>query len=181
MTEKSGIIAMTERLTLRRLHEDDLSDLARILGDPETMYVYEGAFSDAENRDWLDRMLRRYRDDGISLYAVILNATGEFIGQCGLTMQDIHGARVVEVGYLFRREFWHCGYATEAACACRNYAFSTLGVSEVYSIIRDTNLASQGVARRMGMTHTGEFTKNYRGIDMPHFIYRISSPGVNKI
>lgn len=102
MTEKSGIIAVTERLTLRRLHEDDLSDLARILGDPETMYAYEGAFSDAETRDWLDRMLRRYRDDGISLYAVILNATGEFIGQCGLTMQDIPGARVVEVGYLFR-------------------------------------------------------------------------------
>lgn len=115
MTEKSGIIAVTERLTLRRLHEDALSDLARILGDPETMYAYEGAFSDAETRDWLDRMLRRYRDDGISLYAVILNATGEFIGQCGLTMQDIPGARVVEVGYLFRREFWHCGYATEAA------------------------------------------------------------------
>ena len=75
MTEKSGIIAVTERLTLRRLHEDDLSDLARIFGDPETMYAYEGAFSDAETRDWLDRMLRRYRDDGISLYAVILNAT----------------------------------------------------------------------------------------------------------
>ena len=103
MTEKSDIIAVTERLTLRQLHEDDLSDLARILGDPETMYAYEGAFSDAETRDWLDRMLRRYRDDGISLCAVILNATGEFIGQCGLTMQDIHGARVVEVGYLFRR------------------------------------------------------------------------------
>lgn len=103
MTEKSDIIAVTERLTLRRLHEDALSDLARILGDPETMYAYEGAFSDAETRDWLDRMLRRYRDDGISLYAVILNATGEFIGQCGLTMQDnIPGARVVEVGYLFR-------------------------------------------------------------------------------
>lgn len=102
MTEKSGIIAVTERLTLRRLHEDDLSDLARIFGDPETMYAYEGAFSDAETRDWLDRMLRRYHDDGISLYAVILNATGEFIGQCRLTMQDIPGARVVEVGYLFR-------------------------------------------------------------------------------
>ena len=181
MTEKSDIIAVTERLTLRRLHEDDLSDLARILGDPETMYAYEGAFSDAETRDWLDRMLRRYRDDGISLCAVILNATGEFIGQCGLTMQDIHGARVVEVGYLFRREFWHCGYATEAACACRDYAFSTLGVIEVYSIIRDTNLASQGGARRMGMTHTGEFTKHYCGIDMPHFIYRVSSPDVNNI
>lgn len=33
----------------------------------------------------------------------------------------------------------------------------------------------------MGVTRIGEFTKHYRGIDIPHFIFRVSLPDVNKI
>ena len=62
------------------------------------------------------------------------------------------GGRVLEVGYLFDKAAWHHGYAAEAARACRDYAFDTLGAQAVYSIIRDTNIASQRVAERSGMT-----------------------------
>lgn len=84
------------------------------------------------------------------MYAVIPKKTGEMIGQCGLTIQDIHNKRVFEVGYLFQKAYWHNGYATEAAIACKNYAFDNLGVDEVYSIVRDSNLASQNVASATG-------------------------------
>lgn len=47
-------------------------------------------------------------------------------------MQDAgNGRRVVEIGYLFRQDYWHNGYATEAAQGCKRYAFETLGVPEV--------------------------------------------------
>lgn len=98
----------------------------------------------------------------------------EMIGQCGLTMQKCEEREVVEVGYLFRKAYWHQGYATEAAIACKEYAFNTLDVEEVYSIIRDTNVASQEVAKRNGMTEKGRFTKHYYGIDMPHLIISVS-------
>lgn len=74
---------------------------------------------------------------------------------------------------LFNRLFWHKGYATEAARACKNYAFEILKADEVCSIIRDTNTASQNVAVRNGMTRTDVWTKHYRGIDMPHYRYVI--------
>ena len=59
------------------------------------------------------------------------------IGQCGLTIQDCAGEEVLEVGYLLRKEYWHQGYATEAAKGCVEYAFTTLFVPAVYALVRD--------------------------------------------
>lgn len=99
------------------------------------------------------------------------------IGQCGLSWQDADlGEPVLEVGYLFKRKHWRRGYAAEAARACRDYAFNVLHAPQVYSIIRDTNTASQNVAKRNGMTLTSHFTKHYRGVDMPHLVYSVENP-----
>lgn len=37
-----------------------------------------------------------------------------------------------------------------------------------WTIIRDMNLPSQNVARRIGMAPVDSWIKHYRGIDMPH-------------
>lgn len=163
------MIFETERLFLRELNENDFGALCKIMQDEETMYAYEGAFSDEEVEEWLDRQLSRYREYGFGLWAVVLKETGEVIGQCGLTMQPWKNEKVLEIGYLFQRQFWHNGYASEAAAACKKYAFEVLKADEVCSIIRDTNLPSQKVAERNGMTKADEWTKHYRGVDMPHF------------
>lgn len=168
-----GQILETQRLVLREMTQDDYPALCRILQDEEVMYAYEGAFSAAEVQAWLDKQLLRYRQDGFGLWAAVLKETGEMVGQCGLTWQDFNGMPVVEVGYLFRKAWWHRGLATEAAVACRDYAFAHFA-DTVYSIIRDTNRASQGVAVRNGMRRVGELTKYYRGVVMPHVVYAVS-------
>lgn len=165
------MILETERLYLREMNQSDFASLCRILKDDETMYAYEGAFSDDEVREWLDRQIARYQKWGFGLWAVILKDTNEMIGQCGLTMQNWKDDEVLEIGYLFERAHWHKGYASEAAKACKKYAFETLNASEVCSIIRDTNTASQNVAIRNGMTVKDKWTKHYRGMDMPHHRY----------
>ena len=165
------MILETERLYLREMNQGDFFSLCEILQDERTMYAYEGAFSDQEVQEWLDRQLSRYEKWDFGLWAVILKETDKMIGQCGLTMQPWKGSEVFEIGYLFNRLYWHRGYATEAARACKKYAFETLGASEVCSIIRDTNLASQNVAVRNGMIKADAWTKHYRGIDMPHDRY----------
>lgn len=162
----------TARLLMREMKQADYGALCKILQDEEAMYAYEGSFSDEEVQEWLDKQLRRYREDnGLGLLAVTLKESGEMIGQCGLTYQDCMGERVIEVGYLLQRAYWHMGYATEAAIACKKYAFEVLKAGEVFSIIRDSNIPSQRVAQRNGMVRRGSFVKHYRGIDMPHYIY----------
>jgi RimJ/RimL family protein N-acetyltransferase len=163
----------TPRLLLRDMTEDDLPALRAILQDAETMVAYEGPFDDDMVNGWLERTLVRYREDGFALWAVASRETGEMVGQCGLTRQRILGEDVIEVGYLFNRAFWHRGYATEAASACRDHAFDVLGVDRVHAQVRDTNLASMNVAIRLGMTVRGRFVKHYRGVDMPHLDFAV--------
>lgn len=165
------MILETQRLYLRRLVQSDFDSLCRILQDEQTMYAYEGAFSNSEVQEWLDRQLDRYNKYGFGLWAAVLKESGEMIGQCGLTMQPWKDKEVLEIGYLFCRSYWHNGYATEAARACKKYAFEVLNADEVCSIIRDTNTASQNVAIRNGMSVADTWTKHYRGVDMPHYRY----------
>lgn len=158
---------------MREMKQGDFDALSRILQDEETMYAYNGAFNDAETQEWLDRQIGRYRRYGFGLWAVILKENGEMIGQCGVTVQPWKDKEVLEVGYLLRRDCWHKGFATEAAQACRDYAFDRLNADEVCSIIRDTNTASQRVAQRNGMKVTDRWTKHYRGVDMPHIMFSV--------
>lgn len=167
------VILRTKRLLLREMGEEDFPALCRILRDEKCMYAYAHAFDLEESRQWLERQQARYRQDGFGLWAVVLRQTGEMIGQCGLTWQEIPGQRVLEVGYLFQRAFWHQGFAAESAKACRAYAFETLGAQEVFSIIRENNVPSRRVAQGGGMTVAGRFTKHYYGQEMPHLVYRI--------
>lgn len=167
------MILETERLYLREMVQSDYPALSKILKDGEVMYAYEHAFDDREVQEWLNKQIQRYQDYGVGLWAVILKETDEMIGQCGLTMQEYNDRQVLEVGYLFQKAYWHNGYASEAAIACKDYAFDKLDAQEVYSIIRDTNIASQKVALRNGMTRVDQFTKHYYGVDMPHIVYSV--------
>ena len=168
-------ILETKRLYLREMQQSDFNSLCKILQDEDTMYAYEGAFSDHEVQEWLDRQIFRYQKWNFGLWAVILRETDTMMGQCGLTMQPWKDEEVLEIGYLFERLYWHKGYATEAAMACKKYAFEKLKANEVCSIIRDTNIASQNVAIRNGMTMADTWTKHYRGVDMPHYRYVVHS------
>lgn len=168
---KRKMILETERLYLRELGESDFDSLCTILQDDETMYAYEGAFTDSEVKDWLDRQIARYHKWNFGLWAVILKENGGLIGQCGLTMQPWKESEVLEIGYLFNKAYWHKGFATEAAKACKKYAFETLGAEEVCSLIRDTNIPSQNVALRNGMTKVDSGIKHFKGIEMLHWRY----------
>lgn len=168
------MILQTERLFLRRMEQSDFKPLCAILQDPAVMYAYEGAFTDEEVQEWMDRQLARYAQWEFGLWAMVLRQTGEMIGQCGLTMQPWKQQQVLEIGYLLRHSAWHHGYATEAAQACKRYAFDRLHADEVCSIIRDTNTASQRVAQRVGMTAQDHWTKHYRGVYMPHTRYVVT-------
>ena len=159
----------TSRLILREFRTDDADALALVLSDPETMRFYPAAYDRAGVENWIARNLRRYADDGHGLWAMILKATGELIGDCGLTVQDVDGSSEIEIGYHVRRDLWGQGLATEAARACRDYGFARLPVEHLISLIRPENLSSRRVAEKNGMTIWKEVTRQ----NLPHLVCAI--------
>lgn len=146
------LVLETERLVLRPMTPDDLDALCEIFGDPIVMSAFDSAPLDREQvRGWLERNLDHQREHGFGLFAACSKDGGLLIGDCGLELMEIAGEEVAELGYDFRSDHWNQGYATEAACAVRDYAFGTLGLERLVSLIRIGNRASERVAEKTGL------------------------------
>uniref|UniRef100_UPI00307C2562 GNAT family N-acetyltransferase n=1 Tax=Dysosmobacter welbionis TaxID=2093857 RepID=UPI00307C2562 len=169
----SPVVFETERLAFREMNQDDFLDLAEMLQNPKVMYAYEHDFSNSDVQQWLDRQIGRYRDYGFGLWAVISKTSGVMVGQAGLTMQPYRNKDVLEIGYLLKKEFWHCGYAREAAEGCKRYAFEQLKRDRVSSIIKSDNLASIRVAESIGMRKEDTFLTRYYSGEMLHVLYSV--------
>lgn len=147
----------TKRLVLRKITQDDFDSWYSILSDAETMKHYPAPYDAKGVQRWIDWTLDHYARYGFGLWAVILKETGEFIGDCGITMQNINGQVLPEIGYHFHKAHWRKGYASEAARQCMKYAFETLGFPAVYSYMTASNAASYGVALKNGMKFIEEY------------------------
>ncbi|MBQ8202511.1 MAG: GNAT family N-acetyltransferase [Clostridia bacterium] len=147
----------TERLILREMTEDDFDSLYGILSDPETMQHYPEPYDAAGVHRWIAWTLDNYAKHGFGLWAVMLKETGEFIGDCGITMQPIHGEWLPEIGYHIHKKHWRKGYASEAAAACIRIAFEKHGFPAVYSYMKCSNEASWRTAMKNGMRFVEEY------------------------
>jgi RimJ/RimL family protein N-acetyltransferase len=150
----------TERLILRPMQATDINDLHLIFTDLKVMASFGGELlSRKQMMHWLQRNLDHQNQYGYGLFSVILKESGELIGDCGLERMEVEGLQVAELGYDFRSEYWNQGFATEAACAVRDYAFDILRLPQLISLIRVGNLASKRVAEKVGMTLAEEFMR----------------------
>jgi len=135
----------------------------RVLGDPQTMRHYPYTFDGQHVRDWIERNRNRYRVNGFGLWAVCLKDTGELIGDCGLTLQKIHGELLPEIGFHIRRDCQQRGYAREAAGAVRDWSFRNTEAPALYSYCKYTNEPSIRTAESIGMRFLCEYPDEING------------------
>jgi len=139
------------------MDQNDFDALYSVLADPDIMVHYPYAFDEDSVRNWISRNMVRYQKDGFGLWAVVLKETGETIGDCGITMQNIHGTMLPEVGYHIRADHQRKGYASEAAAGCIRWAFDHYGFPAVYSYMKYTNIPSQKTAMKNGLKFVEEY------------------------
>jgi RimJ/RimL family protein N-acetyltransferase len=133
------------------MRDDDLDDMAALLGDPAVMTYYPRPYTRAGATDWIAWNRRLYREHGHGLWIVTLRETGEFVGDCGLTPQTVDGVTDIEVGYHVRADLQGQGLASEAAAACRDHARDALRVRRLIAIIHPDNRPSRRVAEKIGL------------------------------
>ena len=166
------VIFETERLFLREMDMGDFDALYQVLADPSIMQHYPYSFDEARVRSWIERNMNRYKDNGFGLWAVCLKDTGEMIGDCGLTLQNIEGEMLPEIGYHIRADCQRKGYAKEAAKGAMDWAFKNTDYPALYSYCKYTNVPSYRTAESIGMQFEKEYPDEANEITHVSVIYR---------
>jgi RimJ/RimL family protein N-acetyltransferase len=148
--ESSSLVLETERLVLRAPRPADAKAIARLANDRRI----------AENTT---RIPHPYRLADAEAFIAAVNASeGELaflitlddepIGACGLAQL---GGPAPDLGYWLGAPHWGNGYATEAARAVIDHAFSALGYESLQAGARCTNPASRRVLEKCAFQWTG--------------------------
>ncbi len=160
----------TKRLIFRKIEQSDYDNLKEIISDEETMKYYPKPYDDQGVQKWINWCQGCYKKRGFGLFAIILKENNNFIGDCGITLQNINGKEVFEIGYHLNKKYWHNGYASEASQFMRDYYFNNTENNEVYSYMNKENIPSINVAKRNGMI----FIEEYDEDNYPHVVYKIT-------
>ncbi|MDQ0466509.1 RimJ/RimL family protein N-acetyltransferase [Caulobacter ginsengisoli] len=172
----------TERLILRNWREEDVEPFAAMGQDPEVMRHFPALLSHDESVATFHRARGKIADRGYGFWALERRSDGVFLGFTGI--QDYSPdlpLTGIEAGWRLARHAWGQGYASEAARAALAFAFETLNAPEVSAITATSNLQSQAVMRRIGMTARPELDFDHPSLakDSPllrHVVYAIAQP-----
>ena len=147
---------ITERLRLRAFRKSDLDDYAALHADPEVLRYVVGAGPQPweRARSWrhMACLVGQWLE-GSGIWAVEHRETGAFLGIVGFAGPE--GWPGFELTWKLARRWWRNGYATEAARAALDFAFTTLEKDRVISLILPENQASIRVAERIGQILQG--------------------------
>jgi len=145
----------TERLLLRPLRSEDISQLVELWADADVTCYLDGPRNQDDVRQALEDELLEQPPGEYELWPVVEKSTGAVVGHCGLLEKDVQGNREVELVYVFSSRAWSSGYATEIGRSLGRFAFSQLGLERIVSLIEPGNAASKHVALKLGMHEEG--------------------------
>lgn len=144
----------TPRLLIRKWQlPRDLEDATAIFGDPQTMHFIPcGALDAGQTQRLVQRFIEKDEEQGFGIWPVVLKEDHRVIGECGVARIPGHEPDI-EIAWIFNTAYHGRGYATEAARAVMDFAFSELRIARLYALIDRFNAPSISVANRLGMRY----------------------------
>jgi RimJ/RimL family protein N-acetyltransferase len=167
----------TERLLLRDFVLDDWPRIQEYQSDPLYLRFYQWTERTPEAvQKFIGRMIEFQQQEPRIKYqlAVVLKSSNLLIGNCGVRM-DAAGAVEADMGYELDPQYWHHGYATEAALAMLDFGFQYFGVHRIWAGCVVENTGSARVLEKLGMKREGRFREHryYKNRWWDSFIYAI--------
>jgi ribosomal-protein-alanine N-acetyltransferase len=143
----------TARLNIRRLNTGDADFIRRLLNEPSFVHYIgdRGVRTDEDARRYIrEGPMASYAQHGFGLSLVELKHSGKPAGICGLLKRE--SLDDVDLGFAFLPEFWHQGYALEAAAAVLADA-GDRGLERVLAITSPDNDASMRLLEKLGFRY----------------------------
>src|SRR5687768_4505784 len=148
-------VLTTPRLKLRMLEARDFDEYAAIHADFEvTRFTARKQLTRVESWKHMATIVGHWHLRGYGMWGVEELATQRLVGRVGFHCPE--GWPEFELGWTIGREFWGRGFATEAARAALEHAFTAMDREHIISLIDPANFNSIRVAERLGETIEGE-------------------------
>ena len=159
----------TARLHFRPFHETDTAGRFALDSDP-AVHRYLGGIDGiggqlltdpAQSREIIRFIQAQYAANGIGRWAVLLRASGEFMGWAGLKLVTgpLNGQyNFYDLGYRFRPRYWGLGHGYEAAQAWLNHGFQALRLPRICAYADVNNAGSRRILEKVGLQLGNEFT-----------------------
>lgn len=148
----------TGRLYLRSLRETDAFRIFSCwAGDPEvTRYLTWNPHSSPDvTKDIVAHWIKEYDKEDTFRWGIERTDTGELIGM--IDVVGFAGGDPV-IGYVLGKDYWNCGYMSEALKAASAYLFSR-GYRRILIEADENNAASNKVIAKNGFVLTHKETK----------------------
>ncbi len=143
----------TERLIIRPMIMDDIESVHAYLNDEQTMrFFVEGTYSIKKVKEVIEK---NQKDN--NKYSILLKDTNELIGHISFHPWGMR--KTYEIGWVFNKLYYNKGYATEAAKAVLQYAFTNLKAHRVIATCQPENIASKRIMEKLNMRLEGTFPK----------------------
>ncbi|WP_342275553.1 GNAT family N-acetyltransferase [Spiroplasma endosymbiont of Cantharis lateralis] len=160
------------KLSYKKMSIEDYQDIADMLLNKKVMKAWEHDFNEKDVHAWIKKQQKRYLENELGYKLITDSENNLVVGQAGITLQEVNGNIVYEIGYIIKYEFWKKGYATKAVSDLLKTAKNKYGLKQVYSLIKYDNLISQKVVLKNDFIKIGEFNKIYNEKEMKHFIFK---------
>ena len=166
----------TRRLYIRSFRETDWQAVHAYSTDPEVVrYIPAKLPSKEQTRAVICSWMNGQADDPPHCdFAVTVRPDDFVIGWCCLQISS-SDTRLGELMYVFNRQFWKQGYASEATQSIVNYGFSELRLHRIFATCRPENVGSWKILEKLGMQREGLLRENVwiRGSWYNSYLYAI--------
>nr|WP_110930357.1 GNAT family protein [Paenibacillus bouchesdurhonensis] len=150
-------IIESERLLLRKMERSDAERMFQYWSDPEVVkYMNIPPFASVEDTLEMIQLLNELSESEDTLrWGIELKEEGQLIGSCGFNVWELSGAYRGEIGYDLGKEYWGCGYMSEALRMVLSYGYQTIGLNRIEALVHPNNAASQRLLQAFDFTKEG--------------------------
>ncbi len=142
----------TKRLTIRPVQVGDETEIHEYAGDKEiTMMFWLPNDTFEETADFVKRNAEEWNQPDQTNFEFVIIYDGKIIGGCDCDLGHSEDHSYATLGWIINKKYRKQGFASEAAAAVLDFAFTKTGINKVYAQCDCNNPASFGVMKKIGM------------------------------